>query len=445
MKCLSRFYSLSILFIVLLSSCSNSRQEGLLEQQPSLNETILSASTDNMWTAEEAVQNVQNFILGIEGSGSFRNATFKVESVYPVSSLLEQGGGNLRNGQKNLSDTTLYLINFPDNGGYAIAAADKRVSPVIAYVPQGHLVGLDDIDNPGLDLYIEKAISHIKKEIQEEKWINKIEGLEHLWNIGVINSVLFYQTYGSWDKYAIPPLLKTLWHQGPPFNDNAPIINGKKAPAGCVAVAVGQIFSYFETPLQYDWSKINKFAYLNSEERKLTPEEAEAGRLMAKLLRDIGDGVNMKYGLKGSGAYSKEALEYMRSLKFSCDNLQDYSISKIKESILNGRLVYIEAFRYKDEVNKKGYTGHAWVIDGVGFCRRKIECYYEGKLVGRYFETDNIISCNWGWKKDCNGYFLAEVLTPGKPIVVNKKSEENNSKQRGRYHLDVKIIPNINY
>ena len=45
--------------------------------------------------------------------------------------------------------------------------------------------------------------------------------------------------------------------------------------------------------------------------------------------------------------------------------------------------MYIEGFRYKDEVNKTGYTGHAWVIDGVGVRRRKVECFYGERLIGR--------------------------------------------------------------
>ena len=152
----------------------------------------------------------------------------------------------------------------------------------------------------------------------------------------------------------------------------------------------------------------------------------------------------MNYGPSGSGASSANALAYMRSLNFSCENLQDYSVSKIKESILNGYPVYIEGFRYKDEVNKTGYTGHAWVIDGVGVRRRKVECFYGERLIGRYFETDNIVACNWGWGKGWNGYFLADVLTPGDAIILNKETGDDKPVQKGYYHLGVRIIPNIN-
>ena len=107
--------------------------------------------------------------------------------------------------------------------------------------------------------------------------------------------------------------------------------------------------------------------------------------------------------------------------------------------------MYIEGFRYKDEVNKTGYTGHAWVIDGVGVRRRRVQCYHLGKLVARFFETDNIVACNWGWGEGWNGYFLADVLTPGDAISFDKGADDDKPVQKGRYHLNVRIIPNIKH
>lgn len=434
------FPLLSIALIGMLSSCSKEDQFGV-ETQPKDN--LSQICTSNLWTPEEAVQNVQNFVQGISDIEGLRSTCHNVETVVPVSSSLQEGGSTLRDGQEQLSDTTLYLINFANNGGYAIAAADKRVSPVIAYVPEGHLVGLDDIGNPGFKMYLERATAYIQKKSREDKWTDKIVGRDSIINSASLDRIRYRQTYGSWDQYALDHLLSTEWHQFSPFNDNAPVIDGENAPAGCVAIAVGQILSFYENPIEYDWTRINKFANL-----KYSPtaqEKQEAKPLIAKLLRDIGEGVHMNYGRDGSGAYSSNALAYMRSLYFQCEDLQDYSISKIKESILNGHPVYIEGFRYKDEVNKTELTGHAWIIDGVGVRRRKVECFYDNELVARSFETDNIISCNWGWGKNWNGYFLADVLTPHQPIDnENKHSRDDKPNQKGFYHIGVRIIPNIN-
>ncbi|WP_315599500.1 C10 family peptidase [Porphyromonas endodontalis] len=434
---MKRIILFCIAIIAMLSSCNNNHY--VLD--PQLKEDSSSVYMDNLWTPEEAAQNVRDFILGISENGSLRNVSLNIESVIPISSSLREGGAKLRDG--NLSDTTLYLINFVDNGGYAIAAADKHVSPVVAYVPEGHLVGLDDIDNPGFEMYVNRAVSYIRKEVEEQKWVDKIVGINASINPNDIYQLVIYQSYGSWNQYVLDRFLTTIWHQNPPFNDNAPVKGGVKAPAGCVAIALGQIFSYYENPIQYDWTCINKFA--NSTYTPSTQEEEEAKPLIAKLLRDIGEGVHMDYGSSGSGASSDNALAYMRSLNFSCENLQDYSVSKIKESILNGYPVYIEGFRYKDEVNKTGYTGHAWVIDGVGVRRRRVQCYHLGKLVARFFETDNIVACNWGWGEGWNGYFLADVLTPGDAISFDKGADDDKPVQKGRYHLNVRIIPNIKH
>lgn len=435
---MKRIALFGIAIVAMLSSCSNNYCDVLETQQKG---DMPSVYVDNLWTPEEATQNVRDFILGFPGNGELRSESLNVESVVPISSSLREGGAKLRDG--NLSDTTLYLINFVENGGYAIAAADKHVSPVVAYVPKGHLVGLDDIDNPGFEMYIKKAVSYIRKEVEDQKWVNKIVGINGDINPDDIYKLVIYQSYGSWNQYVLDNLLSTSWHQRSPFNDNAPIRSGEKAPAGCVAIAVGQIFSYYENPIQYDWIRINKIE--NSTYTPSIQEEEEAKPLVAKLLRDIGDGVHMDYGASGSKASSDDALSYMRSLKFLCEDLQDYSISKIKESVLNGCPVYIEAFRYKDEVNKTGYGGHAWVIDGVGVRRRRVECFHLGKLVARFFETDNIVACNWGWGAGWNGYFLADVLTPGDDISFDKGSDDDKPIQKGHYHLDIRIIPNIKH
>ena len=109
MKRFTEFFLLSIALIAMLSSCNNDRLG--LEEQP--NEISSSASTDsNLWTPEEAIQNVQDFVLGISENGNLRNASLNVETIVPVSSSLQEGGTKLREGVKELSDTTLHLINF---------------------------------------------------------------------------------------------------------------------------------------------------------------------------------------------------------------------------------------------------------------------------------------------------------------------------------------------
>ena len=126
------------------------------------------------------------------------------------------------------------------------------MSPVVAYVPEGHLVGLDDIDNPGFEMYVNRAVSYIRKEVEEQKWVDKIVGINASINPNDIYQLVIYQSYGSWNQYVLDRFLTTIWHQNPPFNDNAPVKGGVKAPAGCVAIALGQIFSYYENPIQYD-------------------------------------------------------------------------------------------------------------------------------------------------------------------------------------------------
>ena len=59
-------------------------------------------------------------------------------------------------------DTLLYFVNFADNQGFAVVAADKRTSPILALIDKGNYKAKDlaQEDNPGFLSFIEQAITH---------------------------------------------------------------------------------------------------------------------------------------------------------------------------------------------------------------------------------------------------------------------------------------------
>jgi hypothetical protein len=79
----------------------------------------------------------------------------------------------------------------------------------------------------------------------------------------------------------VDPLLSTEWRQKDPFNRLSPMVDGVRAPAGCVSVAIGQIVNYYKTltTKNIDWNKIAN----------------EDGDEQAKLIRTIGDEIRMSY------------------------------------------------------------------------------------------------------------------------------------------------------
>lgn len=62
----------------------------------------------------------------------------------------------------------------------------------------------------------------------------------------------------SYNFEQIGPLINTKWHQGYPFNVEAP--NGY---AGCIPVAVAQMAYYYKNPAKYNWNQIYSTPILN--------------------------------------------------------------------------------------------------------------------------------------------------------------------------------------
>ena len=58
-------------------------------------------------------------------------------------------------------DTLLYFVNFADNQGFAVVAADKRTSPILALIDKGNYKAGDlaQEDNPGFLSFLDRAVN----------------------------------------------------------------------------------------------------------------------------------------------------------------------------------------------------------------------------------------------------------------------------------------------
>jgi hypothetical protein len=62
------------------------------------------------------------------------------------------------------NDTCLYVVNFPEESGFAIIAANRSVDAVLGISDSGNYYLDTDNDNPGLDQFVEQAISYVATE-----------------------------------------------------------------------------------------------------------------------------------------------------------------------------------------------------------------------------------------------------------------------------------------
>lgn len=215
----------------------------------------------------------------------------------------------------------------------------------------------------------------------------------------------------------VQPMLQTIWNQKYPFNMYCPSKNNADteymghAPAGCVAVALGQIIAYNRYPEKienrtYDWDQIATTTIYSS---------LAAQSEVARLLATIGSSKYLKlsYGTNSSGGTADNAYETLKNLGYKHPHKYcGYKESTILTFLDSDRPFYIGAKSPKKySYDKKGH-GHAWVIDG--YIKRQ-----------RGNQTEVLVHCNMGWSGKCNGYYSSGIFD------TTQIKDEDGSQEEG--------------
>ena len=212
----------------------------------------------------------------------------------------------------------------------------------------------------------------------------------------------------------IAPLVTSTWDQGNPYNYMCPQTASKgNYPTGCVATALAQIMRYHQYPEQgqgsytyvfrptdgtayqlsanfgetvYDWDNM-----LDSYKSGYTDAQRDA---VAMLMSHCGISVNMAYNPSGSGAYSVEATNALRTYFRYNENTRlyrrDFYSAAQWMNILYAELNNQRPVYYCGDDPNGG--GHAFVIDG--------------------YDAQGLVHVNWGWGGKSDGYFNIALLNP---------------------------------
>lgn len=204
-------------------------------------------------------------------------------------------------------------------------------------------------------------------------------------------------------------LLSTTWGQQNGFNQYTP----NQYPAGCVAVAVGQIMKYHQYPTSFNWNGM---------------PNTYATETTARFLKDVGESVDTKYNADGSSAKIEDALSALKNV-YGYTNARkvDHNSDDVLKQLDLKRPVYMRGY---DPVGILGLkrNGHAWVCDGysassktttwilktledtpTGITPRKFTSAYTDTEVSSFI----YFHMNWGWSGSYNGmYYYNDVNIP---------------------------------
>jgi hypothetical protein len=245
-----------------------------------------------------------------------------------------------------------------------------------------------------------------------------------------------YPTY-----YHIGPLLSTQWHQDFPFNDLCP----SHYPAGCTAIAAGQIMKFFEYPTNMSWSN-TPFTW---NQISADPDSSSLSR-QPHLIRMLGQKFQMTYGQSGSSANISNVIAGLDSLGYIELLPKVHNYDAAKDTLLNCMRPFImtgtdgPVSSIWDILN---VSGHYWVCDGVNGYSNQMVFYTENQPYGAGTFTQGMYShnnpgieggtifsyylhMNWCFDKNhlnCNGWF-----------VKNDYDSGNGDYQYTRYNIYLK-------
>ena len=318
--------------------------------------------------------------------------------------------------------TCFYVFNF--DKGYKIVSADMRVQPVLAESTEENLY-LGEIDNNGIKIWLEDTADRIR--ILKVNNIKTKKDYSSLWSVFIDRSSsiqtksLDPNQDSLWIKIVdlssnpytinahVLPLTSTMWGQGSPWNANMPIIGNQHCITGCVAVAISQVLYYFHVKDGYPndlWHNISissfnpdntvtlsKTNHVNNSARWINMPLGPYGSnssYVSDLMLDIGERVNMQYGLSASSVNPGVNWDIPNITSCGISNsFATYSFTNVKNDLVNAKPVIIGAW-----LTQYHQGGHVWVIDGCeDYVLRTIETItYRYVAVGDILNYNNVVA-----------------------------------------------------
>lgn len=386
---------------------------------------IYSCSQDEQVTPTTEIQQTENFVSLDEASGIASVIEYPLSSNSKGASLRAKGPkSEFKEIEKVLTipdkdgNPSYYIVNYKENG-FIMISADNRTNPIRAYSLTEKFPMESDKIPSGLVGWLAETSDMITQIRVLDKEQTKLvafswDSCEMQRTIGIdSNDDCGGNGGGCENQYnTVGPLITTEWGQWDGYNNlsenagDCPNRPNKRPPSGCVATAMAQIMKFHESPSNYNWDNMPN-----------TSGTMETARLM----RDIGEKVNMEYSCEGSGAHMSDIPGAFNQFGYRDVKYSGFNRETVKQQLGRNRPVILGGYKEKScflwWCSYRG--GHAWVCDGY----RTSMIYSEDCSMGwgyLYFHM------NWGWGdsrngRRLNGYYAYNNWNPGNTSYNHKK------------------------
>ena len=264
--------------------------------------------------------------------------------------------------------------------GYIVVSIRKELAPVKVY---DDYFTLDPAEDKGMTELVKSSLLRIIDTIESR--LGAIDAIDP----SDLAAILEIDYRPNWDYvYGYIPgtiqksvsgtdnyeegevLLSSIWHQGPPYNNDCPDLNctttsNGRAVVGCVATAGAQIMKYWSWPpygLVAGWN--DTYDWPNMPDNATTSSPTAVQAAVAELNHEVGVAVGMEYGCDASGAYTYDMInvyELYYNYHSSCAQLtREYYTASDWFDFIKGQINANRPIHYR-------IPGHSIVCDGWGY------------------------------------------------------------------------------
>ena len=342
--------------------------------------------------SSDSIRRIATKLPALFGGPTTRaSLTSKVATITPLNRLAK----NTKSGNNDLAQIDyIYVVDYEDQGGFALISADSRMDQVLAYSDKCSFDATSGI--PG----IEGLISNIPDyaQLQLAEWDSLIDpnppGYEYYVDRSeVINT----------ESVSKGPFITTAWGQWAPFNKHLRPVG----PLYGNSVAMLQIMAYYNWPtvvsdptnknihIYFDWLEDRR--YIFGPILEMYPESAERVALAAYVL---------SYSPRCGFAQEHETSYQLQRVQYELDKEQPVIVSGCNKYTAIGG----------------GTEANAWIVDGYQTTTttyRNYRVWNNGlgdelrrENLGNSISSQQLLHCNWGWDGRGDGYFTAGLFAP---------------------------------
>ncbi|MBR4135772.1 MAG: C10 family peptidase [Bacteroidales bacterium] len=295
------------------------------------------------------------------------------------------------------TDTLLYIFN--SERSFVVIAGDHRVVPVLA-CSDHQLYNREDISAPA-QMWIDSYAAQIR---ELKKHVSRNSQAHPAWTQ--------WLSRGMRDDAVVKPMMMSHWGQETFYNYYCPrdyAGDNNRVVTGCVATAMAQLLYYFRFPESgvgsYSYTDENygvqsaDYANATYNYEAMCDDPVSINTEISKLIYHLGVGVDMHYGVNGSGMNNHSAAYVLRTY-FKYDPATEYlfrdSTDVNWDSVIVAHLERNIPMYYAGWADHEWISGHAFICDGY---KIQDSCYY--------------FHFNFGWDGSADGYFYTDNLHPG--------------------------------